>query len=264
MAIDMSKRFAKKLKFPNLPILHARIKLRRQVEKRRAKRRAELAGQTRALAVPCKVTPALEAQSAHFQEHGWAFIDGVFDPDFHTALVENWPDRAFFVPPRTVKKGYDYGFHWIGGQPTDYPHGALFPEIQSLRDYMDSPEMAERVKAFTGWDHTLHCNSVLATHSYPGTCVIPHRDTVAQASAFRSANFIFFINGTGGERSGGLALSHDNELKDVFFEPTKLVNTCLVYDTSAPFYHGFEPMKFGKFRWMMSSHFAGEDQASTA
>jgi hypothetical protein len=261
MAIDMSHRFAKKLKLPNLPVLHARIALRRQVAKSRDKRREALRESLpRREGVPCRISQNFEAQAEHFRTHGWAFIDGMFEDEFWQSLVTHWPDRAFFIPPKTVKKGYDYGFHWTSGKDATYEDGTLFPEVQSMRDTMDSPEMAKRVQAFTGWDHALHCNSVLCTHSYPGTCVIPHRDTVAEASQFPSINFIFFVNGTGGPRSGGLALSNDNELNDVFFEPTKLKNTCLVYNTAAPFYHGFEPMAWNKFRWMMSAHFAGPDQ----
>ncbi|MEM1274336.1 MAG: hypothetical protein AAGF88_10995 [Pseudomonadota bacterium] len=262
MAIDISEKYKRSLKFPNYPELHARIKLRKFVERRRERKRAALrsASPTRSLAHPCKITDALEAAGPHFREHGWAFMEGVFDPAFHELLVKNWPDRAFFVSPKSILKGYDYGFQWVDGQPKDLANGDLHPEIQSMRDTMDSAEMAARVKAMTGWEHDLHCNSTLATYSYPGTCVVPHRDTVVEKSGYASANFIFFINGSGGERSGGLVLSRDNELKDRIFEPSHLVNSCLVYDTSAPFFHGFEPIQRGKFRWMMSAHFAAPDQ----
>jgi hypothetical protein len=266
MAVDISDRYKRKLKLPNYADLHARIKLRSLVERHRARRREKLntAIPARTLAHPCQITDALEAAAPHFREHGWAFIDGVFHPDYHAALVEHWPDRAYFVAPRTILKGYDYGFQWVDGKPTTLENGDRHPEIQSFRDTMASEEMARRVSDFTGWSHGLHCNSTLATYSYPGTCVVPHRDTVAEVSGFASANFIFFVNGTGGPRSGGLVLSHDNELNDRIFEPEKLVNTCLVYDTSAPFYHGFEPIMRGKYRWMMSAHFAGVDQKAVA
>jgi len=265
MAIDISSRYKRSLKFPNYADLHARIKLRKFVERARARKREVIrsGARARALAHPCEITDALEAAAPHFRTHGWAFIETVFEPSFHEALVANWPDRAFFVSPKTILKGYDYGFQWTHGQPDVLVNGDVYPEIQSMRDTMASRAMAERVEKFTGWTHALHCNSTLATYSYPGTCVVPHRDTVVEKSGYASANFIFFINGTGGERSGGLVLSHDNEMIDRIFEPTNLVNSCLVYDTSAPFYHGFEPIRRGKFRWMMSAHFAATDQMQT-
>jgi hypothetical protein len=265
MAIDTSKEFERKLKFPNLMGLRLRIALKRPIAKARARKRERLlANPPREARTICGVTDALEAGAAHFQEHGWAFIDPMLDPAFHADLVAHWPDRAFFDPPRSLKKGYDYGFHWVDGRANETRLTAANPEVQSFQNFMRSPEMAARMQAFTGWSHELYCNSVLATYSYTGTSVIPHRDTVAGSGAKPTANMIFFINGTGGARSGGLALSWDNELKDVFFEPMNLKNTCLIYDTSAPFYHGFEPIMRGKFRWMMSAHFTGLDQRVAA
>jgi hypothetical protein len=66
-----------------------------------------------------------------------------------------------------------------------------------------------------------------------------------------------FVNGQGGRNGGGLAISRDNELKDVIVEARCLQNSALLYDVKANFYHGFKPLDKGKFRWSMSSEFRG-------
>ena len=37
--------------------------------------------------------------------------------------------------------------------------------------------------------------------------------------------------------------------KQNIFKPKNLKNSCLMYDMSEDFYHGFEPMDFGAYRW---------------
>ena len=56
------------------------------------------------------------------------------------------------------------------------------------------------------------------------------------------------------QNGGGLAISKDNELKDVIVEARNLKNTALLYDVNADFFHGFKPLDRGKFRWSMSAN----------
>src|ERR1700758_489906 len=74
-------------------------------------------------------------------------------------------------------------------------------------------------------------------------------------------HFIFYISGTGGENSGGTAILGDNEFKHVIFEPTKMTNTCMIFDPVAPFFHGVRPLALGKYRWMASAEYVSSESA---
>jgi hypothetical protein len=66
---------------------------------------------------------------------------------------------------------------------------------------------------------------------------------------------VFFINGTGGDRSGGLCILGDDRFEHIIFETRNLKNTALVYHSAAPFFHGFQPVAAGKFRWAIAAQF---------
>lgn len=208
-----------------------------------------------------EVTTRLEAASAHFQKNKWAFVEDIFSKVFHEELLRNWPKKRYFEPPREVEKSYNTGFGWIYGQSaaSDFsyfdPYGQ-YPTFRNLLNYVRSDEMARRMTAFVGRGFDLVCYSVTLTDAFAGSEVIPHRDGIAhdeKAKIF--ANLVFFIDATGGKNSGGLCLSRDNELNDLIFEPAKLTNTCLIYDSIADFYHGFAPIASGKFRWTIAIQF---------
>ena len=107
----------------------------------------------------------------------------------------------------------------------------------------------------------MSCYSFVVTTTVPGSVVAPHRDDWAFIDgAPRTAfNLVFFIDGTGGPGSGGLSILGTNDFSEVIFESTKLRNTALVYDTQAPFYHGFQPVVRGKFRRAIISNFVSSD-----
>lgn len=110
----------------------------------------------------------------------------------------------------------------------------------------------------------LVCYSLILTETYPGSEVIPHKDSIIEDPKAKSfINMVFFIRGSGGQGSGGLCLSRDNELREIIIAPTNLFNSCLIYDSLANFYHGFEPVRKGKFRWALSAQFCEKDYVSS-
>jgi len=157
----------------------------------------------------------------------------------------------------SMEKSYDMGFRWEQGYQTDPKFLDAFPCLRAFLDSLRSSSFADRVSCYYGKPMT--CYSFLLTTSYPGSSVVPHKDSVAHSDGVAAImNFAFFINGTGGQNSGGLAVLRDNEFQDVIFEPTNLSNTLLVYDSKAPFFHGFKPIQFGKFRWAIFAQFMGD------
>jgi hypothetical protein len=217
----------------------------------------------------CEITNSLERSATHFQRHGWAFVENILDPDFHQFLKAHWPKRRYFTAPFDLHKAYDKGFRWVERNPAKDRWGALIardalgddhpaymdqhPHVRVVFDYLRSSEFIDRVVAFTGSPARLRFNRFQLTVSYPGTLVAPHRDSQQNAESWVS--FIFYISGTGGDSSGGTAILGDNEFRNVIFEPKRLVNTCLIFDPAAPFYHGVRRIAFGKHRWMMSAEY---------
>ncbi|MCH7979581.1 MAG: FAD-dependent oxidoreductase [Acidobacteria bacterium] len=61
------------------------------------------------------------------------------------------------------------------------------------------------------------------------------------------------------ERSGGLSIIKDNAFSEVIFEPGRLQNTALIYDSGASFFHGFKPIARGKFRWAIAAQFCNPE-----
>ena len=106
------------------------------------------------------------------------------------------------------------------------------------------------------------CTFVLNT-SEAGSEVIPHKDGIFLSNAKNFLNIIFFIDASGGPNSGGLMIARDNELKDVIFDPPRLRNTALIFNSMADVYHGFPPIAKGKFRKVITSQFCEKEYAET-
>jgi hypothetical protein len=227
---------------------------------------------------PCRVTDALERSADHFRRHRWAFIEDVFDRAFHQFLVAHWPRRRYFTAPFDVYKAYDKGFRWVDHNPAKDRWGDLIaddakgdaypafmdqhPHLKMLIDYLRSPAFVARVTAFSDRPDRLQFNRFQLTTSYPGTLVAPHKDSPQPVRNWIS--LIFYIQGTGGENSGGTAILGDNEFREIVFEPKNLTNTCLVFDPAASFYHGVKPIAFGKHRRMLSAEYASEQVPAEA
>lgn len=254
MARDFSTKLLHSYKFPHLPHLHAIVKAAPAIQRVRRVQRRLAPTRAHPYRGDNLVTAAFDAASEHYQVHGWAYLEGVFEPEFHRALVEQWPKRRYLSPPTGLAKSYDVGFKWLRGQPDP----AFLPEhpcIEAVFRDLCGADFGSRMTAFMRSPEPISCYSFLLNHTYPGSVVIPHLDETISPEAPPFLNIVVFVNGSGGERSGGLAITRDNEGKDVIFEPVNLVNTCLVYDTKAPFYHGFAPVKWGKFRWAITANF---------
>lgn len=261
MAVDYSKEYIKNteetirytylsfvLKFPGL------------IKKIRSLKRGLAGHKNYPSHAECRVTANLEAGAKHFQKQGWVLLEDILARDFHQELIKNWPKRYFLEPPKKLVKSYDLGFVWTYGQINDPLYLDRYPAIAKIFNYLRSEEFCKRIKEFVGLTKDFVCYSFLLNITYPGSQVAPHKDGVYNnTDTSHFLNIIFFINGIGGKASGGLALARDNELKDIIIEPQKLINTALIYDSKANFYHGFKPVEPGKFRWAINAQFCEKD-----
>jgi hypothetical protein len=205
----------------------------------------------------CRITESLDNCAMHFQEHRWALIENFFAEDFYKELMAQWPGRYEFNPPITLEKSYDAGFYWNAKAGSEPPRKfRKYSALAKLLGYLRSSECSQRFSRVYGRGANLRCTSFLMHMTREGSQVVPHMDSYYR-SKHPALNILMFVNGQGGRNGGGLAISRDNELKDVIVEARCLQNSALLYDVKANFYHGFKPLDKGKFRWSMSSEFRG-------
>lgn len=255
MAHDISQDFLKRLALPHYPVMHARLALYPVIRRVRSTLRTLIKRRGVDRSAPsATLTPTFEATQVHYTAEHWSWIEGVFSNEYADALIAHWPSRMYFDPPRMVTKSYDVGFKWNrGGATPEYM--AQFPELSAMFTYLSSAVWSERLTAYIGSKVPLTFNSFLANVTYPGSCVIPHKDDPLPGETSPFINMIFFIDGTGGGGSGELALSTDSNQENIFFTPPTMRNACLIYDTEGDFYHGFAPVKYGKTRWVITASF---------
>lgn len=200
----------------------------------------------------CFVTENFDRAAPHFQDNKWAFVEDVLSQEFHRELCDSWPEKCYFDPPRDLEKSYNRGFFWYRGEDSvlrRYDPKGRYPQLSKFLNYFNSAEFAARVENFVGGRRKLSLYSFILTDAGSGSEVIPHMDSIAKSeNTTDGINMMFFVDATGGENSGGLTLSWDNEMKDVIFEPQNLRNSVLIYNTFVDFYHGFPPIAKGKSR----------------
>lgn len=257
MAHDISHDFLRRLALPHYPLMHARIALYPVIRRvRKFSRGLRGKGVSRNVS-PVSITETFESTQEAYRKAQWAWINPVFPDSFWHELVAHWPTKDFFDPPRMITKSYDVGFKWNRGDglPTDIER---FPEVKVLLEYLMSVEWTSRLQKYIGTEKKMGCNSFLLNETYPGSCVIPHRDDPLPDGSTPFINMIFCIDGTGGGNSGELILSRDPNQDDILFTPPTLKNACLVYDTGADFYHGFPPVASGTRRFVITASFSPE------
>jgi hypothetical protein len=255
VAINLNEKIQQSLRFPHYPHLHALITGRRLVKLFRATERAVLPNiaQKASTAVPIDAKMLMAVQS-HYLEHKWAYIDGIFTPEFYNALKANWPARRFFEPPYEIEKSYNTGFKWVRGhaQPEFIDKS---PIVKQLLEFLQSAEFSKVLTGFAGKNIPISCNSFLLNETYPGSIVIPHMDTPMPEERTPYINIVFFVDASD-NNAGALSILNDNTFDNPIFVPPNMYNACIIYDANAAFYHGFSPMPWGKWRRAITSSFA--------
>jgi len=194
------------------------------------------------------------AQQSTFQANDWCFVENFFSVDFASQLRATWPPRRFFEPMANTIKSYDFGFKWIPSRGVSDPKIKRFPILKRTFEYLRSTEFCQLITLLCGDSIHRRCFSTIASTATSGASLIPHKDSIAlQGSAL---NIILFVNGNGlPPHAGGTCIIADNEFRNILFEPSNLINTALIYSSTADFYHGFKKLKRGNFRHAITAQF---------
>jgi hypothetical protein len=257
MAVQMSPKLLKEFGAWHQPLVHLLIRSRRLRSALRGVERRIRRPPSPAVsrAVP-RVTPLFDAAASAFRENGWGFVDLFFDPEFFAELLASWPPRRFFSPMHNALKSYDFGFRWRRG--VDAPKFiGNFSALERAYSMLRSPEFSERVTQLCGDGIARSCYSLTCTWATERSALIPHRDTIAKDSNSGSfINIVIFVDANGkAPHAGGTCILADNEYRQIIFEPTKLTNTALFYQSNAEFFHGFKPLAPGAFRWTVIAQY---------
>jgi hypothetical protein len=250
MAVGIAEFELKKYRFPNAAFRHFLIKLYHiRLLFRRAILFLEPKPKHKSRVINITMTQGLEKGAKEFSKQGWVFIENIFPDEVHKLLVQDWPSFYHFIPAYNIHKSYDMGF--ISQDQTSIK----YPIFEELQQYLCSDEFSQRINNFSpSKAEVRNIRKILLSRAGYKSACINHLDSVStqKNNENESINFIFFIKGTGGPRSGGTCIYHD-ENGDILFEPTNTTNSCLIY-RSDKHYHGFPPMSFGKYRWMIGGH----------
>jgi len=250
MAVGIAQCELDKYRFPNAALNHLLIKLYRiRLIFRRSLLFLEHKPRSTSREISITLTKNMEESAEKFREHGWVFVENIFPEEIHKLLVREWPRFFHFNPVRNIYKSYDTNF--ISPDKTICKH----PIIKEIDQYLHSGKFSHRLDTFAADSVTGRRigGTVFSRARYKSSCV-NHLDSVSLSKASRgtSINIIFYVKGTGGSRSGGTCI-YSNKDGGVVFEPTNTTNSCLIY-RSDDHYHGFTPMKFGTYRWVLSCH----------
>jgi len=192
-----------------------------------------------------------ERAARDFRADGWAFLDPFLAAAFYARFRSNWPSKAYLEPPKKATKWYDVGYHWKsgwGGPVCLRRNAALDRLIRALGEPAFLDPLADAVGLRLDF-FELH-----VTDSGGGAEVPMHLDSLLKGDQGReTVGIAIFVEGSGGPRSGGLAVSRSNSWDDVVFEPMNLNNTALLY--SKRLHHGFRPIARGKYRRSINTRF---------
>lgn len=260
MAIDFNQKYLDTLRFPSLPTLHFLIKVRKLIVIQRAFERRLFPARSEKSDYKGKklINSCFEQGAKHYRDHGYVFLENILDNQFFTQLVKNYPKVQYLDPPSDLYKSYNRGMQWVRGMKQNPLYHDLYPHVSDFLTYLRSQEFGQRVSNLAGDQIQRSCYSFLVTSSVTGSNVAPHRDSISVGSSKYSKGFmnmVFFIKGTGGSNSGGLAILGDNTFEQVIFEPYNLINSVLIYNSLFPFYHGFAPIAFRKKRLAIIAQF---------
>lgn len=198
---------------------------------------------------------------AFFHDHGWLFIEDFLPNDLYVRLASEWPRTRWFQPLKSseVSKTYDSAFKiYVKSEPDAWVPKAL----GHVYRFFSSKEFESQIAALSADSESMHCYWLTTINSYWGSGLAPHRDTpdIDSSGRDRRINIIYFVDSNGeGWEAGGTAILATNNFSEPVFIPRRLKNSLLIYETGAPFFHGFPPIKFGKFRRVLTAHYKAFD-----
>ena len=213
---------------------------------------------------------SLEKYSKKLKEEGYVFIENFLNEDYYKNIVNNWPDINNFIHTNKIIKFYSVGFKFLPKKKNsefNLEKNYLFNnnEIKNIYSQFMSNEFEKTVNTLINDQNNKYSIiEILCTIAKNKSYLIPHMDTVAQDKDLKSYfNFIYFVDGCNinTELSGATGMYTDNEFKNPLFIPNTLKNSCLIYNSTNKFYHGFQKINTPNnvTRKTINFHFASVD-----
>lgn len=204
---------------------------------------------------------SLMSHSTHFQENNWVFINDFFSASSHNTLCQNFPHSVFFQTASTGEKYYDFAKDSLylvpdGPEQLSTEFFNIHPELQKLYSFLSSDDMNDKVRKLTGAGQ-VKLYSVLASRASEGSFLAPHIDSIFignEDSDLSCINVIYFLLAGGAEPAhcGGTGIYKDNAFNEPMCIPSSMLNSALIYNSTQDFYHGFDTMSPGSFRWAIT------------
>jgi hypothetical protein len=182
----------------------------------------------------------LAKYSSDLKNNNFVFIENFLNKDCYEHLLNNWPNINFFSLSKKIIKHYSTGFLSIKGKKNANfgNHKVLEETIMYIKSFKFQKFFNELIKFETKkkyFNYSTAC-SMVGNNSF----LIPHIDGV-QNNHKNTYNLIYFVDGNNANpsQSGGTGLYSDNNFVNPLFIPTTLKNSCLIYNSTSEFYHGF-------------------------
>ena len=189
--------------------------------------------------------------SIQLKEKGWCFIENFFDDVTYNNVLKNWPNKNHFIlNSKSSKSIYHFSKskNLINHQYLNY-----------LYNYIRGESAKSKISKFLAKnDESFECRHTSFSIVEENCFLVPHIDGIPKNhSSNMNFNFIVFFDGNNKdtEYSGATGFYEDNEFKKPIFVPHNMKNTCIVYDKSDKFYHGFKKVNKDGHRKVMSFNF---------
>ena len=213
---------------------------------------------------------SFEKYSKKLKEDDYVFIENFLNEDYYKNIVDNWPDLNNFIHTNKITKFYSVGFKFLTKKKNsefNLEKNYFFnnTEIKNIYSQFLSNKFEKIVNALINdQNNNYSIIEILCTIAKNKSYLIPHMDTVAQDESFKNNfNFIYFVDGCNinPEFSGATGMYMDNEFKNPLFIPNTLKNSCLIYNSTSKFYHGFQKIATPNnvYRKTINFHFAPVD-----
>ena len=212
---------------------------------------------------PIKIN-LINENKANLFKNGWCYIENFFDEETYSSLLKHWPKKCFFDLSKKPIKYYYFGFCSTDKVKPKYIDKN--PYFSYFYNYLFSSKAAEIFTSFLNEEHeqkrSFSHKSVLCSFALEKSYLIPHMDGISKKSLSRKTfNFIYFLDGNNNspEYSGATGIYSDNEFKHKVFVPHNLKNSCLIYDSSDNFFHGFKAIKKNGYRKAITFQYFSEN-----
>ena len=193
--------------------------------------------------------------SRHLKEKGWCFIENFIDDLTYNNVLKNWPNKNHFIlNDKSSRSIYHFSNskNLINHQYLNY-----------LYNYIRGESAKSKISKFLGKnDESFECKHISFSIVKENNFLVPHIDGISKNNLNKmNFNFIVFFDGNNKntEYSGATGFYEDNEFKKPIFIPHNMKNTCIVYDSSDRFYHGFKKVNKDGHRKVMSFQFIHKD-----